>query len=368
MFHHPLGIWGTPWTTVTTAQATDVPGTDEGALHLLWADQPDYYNTTLLPRYWDAEHADAQVNSTSGYLGLSALTGASIDAYVLKYLYGQSDFEYFGMGHRMKIEAIPSAEKVILAAVDGAGAIQCCVTLRTDLKLQLYRGNISASLATSATALSTAKEYRIGFKGRISPVEGFVEVYIDNDVFVRISGVNTAATSPAVWRGIQIGLFPSYYVSHMYAGQGTGALLHDFLGVVKRPAAIRTNEWATIGAGSLDDALDETTANDDTDYAQTNAVGNRFATEFEDITSTTQYVYGTRNVMVVRNLAAGPSTTIKPVVINPDGDRHYAEFRSCSDSEWRAIDRFDRVNPFTGERWQVSEVNGNYGWGGESAA
>ncbi len=346
-----------------TGQTTSTPSI--ASLRVEWHETADYYNTSQLARVWrGGVHANAQVSPGSGYLGGGALTGGSANNYVWHPIYGQTDFYDFGMGARIRIAAAPGAENILLAAVDSAGTVQVCLTLRTDLKLSIWRGNLSSLLGTSLTAVALNTHLRVGFRGRVD-TPGFAEGYIDANVLVRVEGdTKPNATN---WRGPYIGLAPGLFVSHMYAGSGSGALIPGYLVRTSYPSAGGTNEWTAVGAVTVTQAIDELIANDDTDYAQSPGLGSKFTEEHSDVPTDTVRIYGTRSVAIVRNIPdSGFSPSYAPVLRNPDGDRNTAPWRAVTTDEWRGIDRFDRVNPWTGLPWTVAERNGSYSWGGET--
>jgi hypothetical protein len=350
-------------TDVVDAPPVDIPDASEGLIEVGWHDQPDYYNTALMSRFWDTVHADARVVASKGYGSQRAWTGASEAASIIKY-FTLDENKNFGFGYRLLVEDYPSAEKILLAAVEEDGTVQLCVSIGTDGTLAVWRGNLTTMLGDRSTdAVSAFSSLKFGFRGRVDRTDGFAEVFVNGNSVIRVDEVNTAATDPAEWHGLYVGLAPDIYQSHAYMGTGDGALRPGYLVKVLRPASIHTNEWSA-NTGTIDDAMDEADADDDTTYAFSTAFGQRFAVTLDTMLDT-PIIYGTRSVFLVRNLADSGSPSFASLIRDEDGRRDTSHWKSCTSDAWRAIDRFDRLNPFTGLPWTVGDINA-CGWGGET--
>jgi hypothetical protein len=331
----------------------------------VWHDQPDYYTTATLARFWTEAHADAQVIAGEGYLGGAALTGATADAFVMTLSTGLSGSVEFGLGHRIKIDALPAAEKILLGITTTSGAdLHVCLTLRTDGKVSVWRGDLADELATSADALETGTQLRLGMTGILDEANGTVEVWLDRDPIVRINGVSTVAGTPSTWGGVYVGLAPDIFQSHLYAQAGYADLRPGYVVRVCRPIepALYTG-YAPVGAATIPAAIDDPTPDDDTTYISAPALDRRYCVLHDPITD--ERILGTRMVALVRNVS-GTSPTFAPLIRNVDGEGVDVDpWRSVVSTAWRAIDRWDQRNPFTDAPWTAAEVTG-CGWGGET--
>jgi hypothetical protein len=350
-------------TSETVVQAIVTPPI-EPTVRVFWHDTPDYYATGTLPRFFDEAHADAIVSAGSGYGGGGALSGSTASAYVVVYPRDLEDGASFGFGCRIRITAWPASEKVLVAAIDEDGSMQMCVSVATDGTLGIWRGNMATELARTATPIPTYTELKFGFRGTISRTAGLGELFLDGESVLRIDAVNTAAVDPQSWQGIYLGLWQYVFLSHLYIGDGAGVLLPGYLVQVNFPSAIADSDW-TANTGTVDDALDDADADDDTTYAYSQAVGDAFALEFDTL-ATTRAIYGTRAVALVKNAPDSGSPSFRPNVRGADGTAiDVGDWRSCNQEEWTAVDRFDRRNPFTDDQWTVADVNAT-GWGGQT--
>jgi hypothetical protein len=329
----------------------------------VWHDQPDYYTTATLARFWNEAHADAEVIAGQGYLGGSALTGATEDAYVLTFATGLSDSTEFGIGHRLRIDTLPSAEKILMAVTTTGGDVHVAMTLRTDGKVSVWRGAMTALLATSASALTTGSQLRLGMTGVLDEANGAVEVWLNRDPIVRVNGIGTAV-APSTWGGVFVGLAPDLFQSHLYAQAGYADLRPGYVVRVCRPIepALYTG-YVPVGTATIPAAIDDPTPDDDTTYIAASALDQRYCVQHDPITD--ERIVGTRAIALVRN-ASGTSPSFAPLIRNADGHGVDVDpWRSVVSTAWRAIDRWDQRNPFTADPWTAAEVNA-CGWGGET--
>lgn len=331
----------------------------------VWHDQPDYYTTATLPRFWSVAHADAEVAAGEGYDGGSALTGATEDASVVTFSTGLSDSVEFGLGCRLKIDALPSAEKIILGITTTGGDLHCCLTLRTDGKVSLYRGDMADLLATSGDALATGSQLRLGMTGVLDEANGALEVYLNRDPIARINGTNTVAASPPTWGGVYVGLAPDVFQSHLYAQAGYGDLRPGYVVRVLYPTGEPLFTGWDPNTGTVADipaAIDDPTPDDDTTYIRARALDVRYCVLHDPIDDVR--ILGARTIALVRNLS-GSSPSFTPFVRHADGRLDFGDWRSVVDSAWRAIDRWYQRNPFTGDPWTPDDLAAA-GWGGHT--
>jgi hypothetical protein len=344
----------------------------------LFHDTPSYYNTNaLMVRAWEDNvdgdvHADIIIDANDGLNGGPAWSSSSANGYAITY-HDQIGQSAFRVGCCFKCTTLPGANKVILAVVDAAGAIQCCVVLKTTGKLAIYRGNISAQLGSDSTdAITTSATLEIGFKGDIASVGGTAEVWLgtagDADSWERIiavSGDNTAGGTGETWRGVYIGATTTTFTSHLYARDGQGVqnidLEFGYTVGTEFPSAAGIYSGYVPNTGTLAAALDDTAADDDTTYGVASAQHASFTVAMSTV-SDTPTIYAIELVATVKNTADGAGLTYTGrVVLNADTAPLIVDgtWRAATDAAYRTFrERFTAgLNPITGLPYTVTELN-----------
>jgi len=352
----------------------------------LFHDTPAYYNTNaLMARAWTetyggSVHADMTIDANDGLNGGPAWSASSANGTAIAY-HDQVGQAAFAVGMCFKCTTLPGADKTILAVVDATGAIQVGVVLKTTGKLAVYRGAISAQLGSDSTdAITTSTTLEIGFKGTVAEVGGAVEVWLgtagDADSWERViavSGVDTVGGTGESWRGVYIGAITTTFASHLYARDGQGAIATDLVfGYTvgcKFPSSAGIYTGYTPNAGTIQAALDDTAADDDTTYAETFAQVASF-TVGVSTAADTEFVYAVETVASVKNTASGAGLSYIPrCVIDADDEPLLFDgaFRTPTTSAYKAFRERYPVNPQTGLPWTVDELNAAE-WGGYALA
>lgn len=346
------GVLALRASAVTEAPPIPVPTT---LLDLVWHDTPDYYGTSVEGRYWDTVHEDCVVLPSSGYLGGGAWSGSSEDAYSITHIRQiPAATDTFGIGLRLRLTAYPSTDLPILAVVDDADVRQVEVRLGSDGVLRVYRD--STLLGASAVALPIYSEIKFGFRGRVSPTVGEVEVLaaygtaIAFAPLIRLTGVDTAAAGTAVWTGLYLGRPPTVIASHAYAGIGSGALRPGYLVHALYPDSVDVSGWVA-NTGTIPDAL-ASPPDDDTAYIAAAAIGLRYLMTMDPMTPV-RVIYGVRTVSLVKDIG---STVTHALVVGDGTGVDVAPWQSVSASDWTMVDRFDPVHPRTTVGWSPASV------------
>jgi hypothetical protein len=342
----------------------------------LFIDTPSHYNTNaLMTRVWTDErggsvHADMIVDANDGLDGGPAWSSSSANgsAYTYHDQIGQSEFR---LGMCLKCTTLPGADKVILGVVDAAGALQVCVVLKTTGKLAVYRGNISAQLGSdSADAITTSTTLEIGFKGTVASIGGSAEVWLgtagtstSNARVIAVSGVNTAGGTGETWRGPYIGATTTIFLSHLYVRDGQGVRNNDlefgWTCGTEFPDAAGIYTGYTPNTGTIQAALDDTAADDDTTYGECSAEDASFTVGMSTV-SATPIISSVVVLHQVKNTAAGAGLSYIPrCVLDADTTPLIFDgsFRTPSTSAYKAFRERYEVNPLTGLPWEVSELN-----------
>lgn len=324
--------------------------------NIVWSHNPDRYATATLSRFWDTAHADATVTA-SGYNSTNGLTASSVNAYVRRFPRNFTGATTFALGGRLRISSLPSVRKLILAAADYDEAIQVGITLETDGKIKVWRGDIGDELAASTGALSTATWYKVGLRGTIGTIDGQAEVQIDGAEYdgTKISGANTQNSLVNGWHGIHVGLSSDLIWGHLYAT--TDDLVSGGYAIQLAPAADGTyTDWIAEGATDRYDCINESAPNDDTDFIKANAAGQKYSAQMATL-STTQSIYGVMQTAVVKNIAGGTLTAAHALLAVLESTDYQDDWQSASTSEWRQLQRWMPTNPRTGLPWTVAEIN-----------
>lgn len=331
----------------------------------LWHDNPDYYDTATLDRFWSVVSADAIVSAGDGYDGAGALSATTDDAYVIDHGFIVGDpLNRFRVGCRLWLDALPATEQIILGVVDDDAIVQCCLSLNTDGTLNVRRGDVATGtvLATSTATVSTGAHHRIGFKGTVSHTGGELEAHLDSvtgtlNRVAAVTGEDTAFTDLISWKGIYVGLFTDMFASHFYANDGEGTvndLIHGFRTRFEFLDAAVLDEWDK-STGTMIAALDDAAPDDDTTYLFTDIFHARY-------TGTVtfplmQRVFGVQTTALVENEAdSGFSPSHQPMVVVNDVE-YIAAFQSVIVGTWRAIRKMWPVNPGTGVPWTPVEID-----------
>lgn len=349
-----------------------------------FGDQPDYYDTATLPRYWDLSN-DMDVAGGEGLAGSDAWEGGGSGAYVVKFPLVVHATR-FGFIVRVKIDALPASPLIVLGAPDAGDppALQVCCTINADGTVSIYRGDSTGTLlATSADVLpSDGSTFRLAFTGLISPTSGNAAVLFaaGDDALVEIAqagGVDTDATGSGVRRGVYLGGVTDVFTSHLFT-QGSGTLPHSPIVDVLMPLDDSTlQDWSVEPPGSpvnMADATDDVPANDDTDYGYSTAVNQRYALQHATAPSRLSYL-GVQTVALVQNAEDStppgspaltvPTYTFTPLIKNDGLSVSLGAVRSVTASDWKGVENPQRVNPFTGLPWTTATINA-YGWGGKT--
>lgn len=331
---------------------------------LLWLHNPDFYATADLSRVWSEAHADAIVVSGDGYDGKNGLSASDTDAYVVKYLRG-SDHAGFAVGCRIRVDTLPAAAQMLLGVVEGNGTVQVCVSLNTDGTLSVWRGAMTTLLATSTETVTIGTDHRLGFKGRVSLSTGEAEVHLDStrDVenpIIQISDVNTEETDHGAWQGLLVGLTTDVVMSHMYALDGSGTvtgLLHDLYVKTAFPAEDGDRAEWDPNTGTLPEAIDDPTPDDDTTYIEALALHRVYSVAMDSLDDAA-HVYGAQLNVMVRNFA---DTGLSPSheMLFRDGDDHdwFTGWQSAQSDLWKSLYEIWDRHPGTNEPFTMGDLN-----------
>lgn len=344
-----------------------------------FGDQPNYYTTALMPRYWDLCSSGMEVASGDGFDGANGWTASGADEFAVQYP-RSVDTGAFGFVMRLYIDSLPGAAAILLGAAEAPDPgspttprLQVCCVLNTDGTVSIYRGDSGGTLlATSADTVPTGDHVRIAFAGTIAPVNGSAAVYLGVDggsdetlqLLVQAAGVSTDDVGTGRRRGVYMGGTPDLVTSYLYT-QGGGTLPQNPLCDVQFPDADTSlNDWgAEPGGSSNASEINETAADDDTSFVYASTVNDSFAVEHETQDAKAQ-ILGVRVVATVANEEASPSYAYRPLIRSAGGGVSLGVAKTVTDS-WIGVDLNAPVNPFGGLPWTAAAINGS-GFGGRT--
>ena len=296
----------------------------------LMRDQPDYYDSSDFETMVEDLHADAIVAPGEGWNGQDAWSGSSEDAWAL-WFHKRPGLTagVFSVGHRIRVEAWPAAEKIILGVTDDAAVMQCCVSLDTDGTLRIYKGDLSGTeLAISAAgAMPLAAELTVGIDGVIDPITGSCAFWIgesdnvdDSWAAVLSAAGDTNGASGIEWRGAYLGLTPDIFQSHLYLRDGRSGeggvvgLSPSYLVIVQFPNddGVYTGWLPSSGTDKFALVDDPTPDGDSTYiYGRNLDLDNSYSFGFPTLPSTVGAIYGIDLISIVTYKDDGVSAGVK---------------------------------------------------------
>lgn len=316
----------------------------------------DYYSTAQILRKWPGgATTGGSVNAAGGRRGTNGLN--MTNATYHKPLDAQGTWI---CGLAFLLDNAPfNAGLVLIALYDG-------VTEQMSLRVELTSAKLIVSrngttLATSAAALSLDVFNYIEFKVLISDTVGTYEVRVNGVNVLSGSGADTKFTANATADSVRFsvaGTNGTNIADDIYICDGTGAANNNFLGDVrvdaKFPDGAGNSTGMTPSAGSNFQCVDETTANDDTDYVQSDVATTKDTYTFGDITHVPVAIFGVQINMTARKDDAG-ARSIASVVRSGGADTDGAtQALSTTYAQYQQIIEKD---PNTAAAWTKTALN-----------
>lgn len=260
------------------------------------SDNFEFYGTSNLPGPFTAVSGSVTISN-----GKLRITGNSGSALISDRITSQGT--WFA-NLRINFETIPTGfgpagypatAWPILTFFD-AGNLQCGLFLRTDGKLQFFRG---------ATSIGPASNVALDFDGGITYYDievkvtfgntGSVECRVNGAVEITATSVDTTQTSNNTAdsfrlgnNGIDQGVTTTANIDHIIFYDSSGSAFNNFLGpvavILHTVTADGANTgWAVTGAASRFQAVDDATPNGDTDYVAAATVGTKVSFVISDL-------------------------------------------------------------------------------------
>jgi hypothetical protein len=237
------------------------------------------------------------------------------------------------------------------------------VELRVDATGHLFvtrNGTTLGSPSTNALLLNTW--YYIEIKVVFHQTAGSVEVRVAETVWVSTTGVDTCNTANQFANNIfnVIGAnLAGHSFDDLYLCNAAGSGANNFLGDCRIETLYPTGagtyaEW-TPSAGTNFGAVDEATANDDTDYVSSSTVGQRDTHATGNLVTATGTVRAIQPVLTARLGTAG-ARTLASLIRTAGNDVAGADLPILS-SNYLQYTGLQELNPDTGVAWTIAEIN-----------
>lgn len=247
---------------------------------LLFIDSFDHYSSAQAGRKWTEVHSSITINTTNGRRSTGSMrsdTGST--RYARKTL--GTNAATLVVGFAIKITGGITGAGYIFGMGD-AGADQMTLFVNSDATLSIRRSTTNVATSVATLNISGAYQY-IEFKV-VHSNTGSYEVRLNGTNILSASGVDTTNTANNFANQISFfqrpnttlgGLSPgsNIDIDDVYVCDGTGSANNDFLGDVRVDCFFpngngNSSQFVGSDSNSTDNYLlvDETPANDDTDY------------------------------------------------------------------------------------------------------
>jgi hypothetical protein len=185
--------------------------------------------------------------------------------------------------------------------------------------LKVQRGVAGGTVLGSAAFSPGSAWHYLEFKATVHDTAGVIEVRVDGVPVITLTGQDTRNGGTGVFNqlifgdGNQGGTTPAHMVDDVYLLDDSGsAPTNTFLGDVRVITTFPNgngNSSQMVGSdgNSTDNYLlvDETVANDDTDYVESSTVGNKDTYTYSDLIPTSGTIFGIQLLPHVRKTDAG---------------------------------------------------------------
>lgn len=334
-----------------------------------WCESFDLFNITQLKAggarwgFADTHGALLTIQAARTGNGLRCANFPGGDSFSFAWRDANSNQATLICGFNANVDAAGTvADQRIFAFADLATEQISLVRNMTSGKLEVRRG--ATVLATSTDTLLIGVNTYIEFSATIHNTTGAFEVRFNGITQASGSGVNTRNGTNNYANRVYFGhggtnRSASVIVDDLWLNDANGSINNGFIGdvLVKAlyPDGAGANTGFTPSAGANWQCVDETPANDDTDYVSSDVPGTKDTYAFQALPGTAVVV---KAVMVqgrVRKDDAG-GRTMK--LLNRAGvtDNESAAF--APGTTYQYFGAIHETNPDTATAWTVAEVNG----------
>ncbi len=346
---------------------------------LVFAHNPDYYNTATIGYYWEYVAGYGSPGGTpgvraDGYLGRNALTstgGHSQAIHIPRYppIAENNGRREWRLGCRYRFEdAFPADFPPLLTAHDANGDAQCQLVINPDGTLSIYRGDLTEEIAgPSTTALALDTTYRLGFRGYADRSAGYADAWIGGTRILRANG-NTGRDGDRVeWSMCGYGLVEGCAVNHVYAIDSWGYLnnlMPSLLVKVVYPDANGSlTDWEA-NTGTVPTAIDDAVPDLDTTRIGVYADQDAYTVAMEALEETAGIIAVQQTALVKNIITDVPAFRF---LVEQDGASHEGndwEWSNAGVHDWYVSTasyfvkrRIDHGMPKNGNQWSGADVD-----------
>jgi hypothetical protein len=254
------------------------------------------------------------------------------------------------------------------------GDLLHCISYGTGVQVRsevTSDGRISVTTAsgtyTTSVPVLTALAWRyIEMKVFISSTVGTIDVRVDGDDVLNLTGINTNPVGIGVANTVGIGYNDMGHVygntapryTDYYVCDGTGATNNDFLGDIEVQTLFPTgsgnnSQWSPL-SGSNWENVEDGTPDYDTSYVYASLDGAIDTYTYSDMTAVSGVVRGIQHNIFARKASSG-TVHVKPVS-RPNATDFDGDSVALSNS-YQTILEVEEINPETGIGWTISDVN-----------
>jgi len=263
---------------------------------LLFWDSFDHYATGDVLEKYTSETTGAGCSYAISS-GRNSTSGLRVTGYLSEYSRVRgpvsSSPDVVTAGFAFYVGDMPSSYRQIFGFLDGT-THQIIILLENDGSLSVYRGNYAALLTNSGPIIKQDTWYYLEIQTTIDNAAGTVEIRLNEEVVVDISGVDTQVSGTAQVTQFEFGgrsvvssTYFSTYFDDFYLLDDAGAQCNDFLGDVRvcmtlpEGAGVHADWTPLVGANWQE--VDDNPPDGDTTYNATNTVTDRDSFEMEDL-------------------------------------------------------------------------------------
>ncbi len=325
---------------------------------LLFIDGFDKYSTSEISQKWPTIAGSPTINATGGRDGTGALILDAAGEYVQRSL--PSNYATLVVGARVKVSSIASNTDYLYFL--DAGTNQVKIRIRTDGKVEAFRG--TTSLGSSSTApIAAGTSYYLEAKVTFHGSTGIVSIYVDGSLVLSLTGQNTISTANAYANQIRFNCDAALTVTidDVYTLDTSGsAPQNDVLGDVRVDTVIPdvdgTYEQFALSAGTDSFALlDDAAPDGDSTEIHSSTVGDKTTLGYAAMPSVSGgTILGVQVGIVARKDSAG-SRQIKAKTRTGGSD--YAGSGQALSTSYLWYGEIWATNPNTAVAWSETEVN-----------
>lgn len=253
---------------------------------LLFCDGFDHYGTSTT-KMLDGVYAEvggvvslSSANPRTGSIGLRISGGTTASSTNVRRVLGGAKTTV-GIGGAFFYPGLPTGnnQQRLFQFNDAANSPQIQVLIQSTGTIEVFRGNVAASLGITASPVIVSNAYQhVEAVVFFSQTVGTVEVRVNGVTVLSLSGIDTVATSLVECSQVLVGggvgganQFERTDLDDFFVYDNTSSYNNTFIGdrrvlTLFPNANTATADWTAVGAATGYECIDEASPNDDTDY------------------------------------------------------------------------------------------------------